>query len=217
MKNVLILLLFAGFGLQSQAQVGITAGMNLAKYTYKQDPTDLTSRKALMSYNVGIHYHQAISEKWFVLPELSYTTKGARNYPSYPIGYTGPMKYLNRLNYVQLAAPVMLSVPLTDGLDDNATTFEIGGGPYIGVLTKATLTSVEFDDSKSTQQYKIGNKSSDGFKRTDYGLQFITGTRIFSKIGVHFRYEFGLNNIEPNTANKQIKNRNASLNVSWLF
>ncbi len=97
----------------------------MAKYKYAEEVFDV-HRKTILSYNFGIQYRKSLTEKLYLLPELGYTVKGTRIYYDYPIGYTGPMKRINHLNYIQLAVPVVLAIPISDGCD-----FEMGTGPFL--------------------------------------------------------------------------------------
>jgi hypothetical protein len=217
MKQLSLIILVSMFFTAAHSQISITAGLNLSKYSYHADPSDLSARKAVAAFNAGLNYRKLLSEKISLQPEFSFTQKGARKYPTYPIGFTGPMKYVNRFSYLQLAVPVMASLGLSDMDDESNTKFEFGAGPYVAGLIKATVTAVEFDDSKTTTNYSIGSSSSDAFRRLDYGLRVMTGFRLLRSIGIHAQYEMGLKNIEPNPSFKPIKNRNFSLNLSWMF
>ncbi|MET0465460.1 MAG: porin family protein [Chitinophagaceae bacterium] len=217
MKQLFLIILFTVCYASAHAQVSVTAGMNLSKYSYPADPAELSSRKAIAAFNAGVKYRKPLSEKISLQPEFGFTQKGAQKYPAYPIGYTGPMKYVNRLNYLQLAFPVVASFTLSDMDEEGDPKFEIGAGPYLAGLTKAAVTIVEFDDSKTTSRYSIGSSSAAAFRRMDYGLRVATGFRLPRSVGIHLQYEIGLRNIEPNRAFKTIRNRNFSLNLSWMF
>ncbi len=188
------------------AQMGITAGMNLSKYHFGEKRFE-EDRKQILTGNVGLQYKKIVTEKLFLLPELGYTQKGTTVYYSYPIGYTGPMKIVNRLNYIQLTLPAYLTLPLSDEYD-----FEIAAGPYLAYLLGATQKTVEFDDSSTKDKF-----AEDAFKKTDIGLHLATGLRLGKKLGMHFRYDLGLININgiPNTPS--VLNRNFSINMSWIF
>lgn len=217
MKKIIFLSFATAAILHSHAQIGITAGMNLSKYSIKADPADLTDRKAVVSWNAGLHYRQSISKIAALQPELAWTGKGGQAYPTYPIGYTGPMKYVNRLGYLQLTLPVMLDLSLPSMDDNDNFRIDIGAGPYAAALLKATVTAVEFDDSKAASNYTIGNDATDGFKRMDYGIRYIAGFTLLQALGVHLQFDQGFRNIEPNPAYRAIKARNFSVNLSWQF
>jgi hypothetical protein len=188
------------------AQFGLTAGMNLGKYSYGETRFDV-HRKALLAYNFGILYQKEISEKLFVQPELNYSGKGSRIYYDYPVGVTGPMKNVNKFSYLQLNLPVLVAIPLSDELD-----YEMGGGLFAAYLLKATQKTVEFDDTELTRDFASGD-----LKKMDAGLHFSTGFRMGKMLGLHFRYDLGLMNIQGIDGSPAAKTRNFSINVSWLF
>lgn len=217
MKKILLLAFTTLSIIYSHAQIGITTGMNLSRYSIKTDPSDLADRKAIISWNAGLWYRQSISKIVAFQPELAYTVKGGQVYPFYPIGTTGPMKYANRLGYLQLTVPVMLDLSLPSMDDNDNFRLDLGAGPYAATLLKATVTAVEFDDSKATSDYTIGKDASDGFKRMDYGIRCIAGFTLLKTLGVHLQFDQGFRNIEPNPAYPAIKARNFSVNLSWQF
>jgi hypothetical protein len=206
MKKFLIALALTGCASGALAQIGITAGMNLAKYSYAQKRFDV-HRKSILGYNFGVQYKQRLSEKWFLLPELSYALKGARVYYDYPIGATGPMKDVNRFQYLQLNLPVVLALPISDAFD-----FEVGAGLFAACLLKATQKTVEFDDSYATRSFASGD-----LKKMDAGLSFTTGFRMSKMLGLHFSYNLGLVNIQQQASAPTARTRNFSINLSWIF
>lgn len=190
----------------SFGQLGISAGLNISKYAYSEKTFDI-DRKAVMAYNFGVQYKISISETVYLLPELGYTVKGANVYFSYPIGYTGPMKYTNRFNYLQLIVPAIAALPINDELD-----YEIGAGVFAGYMLNGRSKIEEFDGSTSERKFVSGD-----LKRMDYGLHLATGFRLGKKLGFHLKYDLGLANIEPNSSNPTVRTRNLSVNFSWLF
>jgi hypothetical protein len=206
MKKLIFASLFLMLSFNSFAQFGISAGFNLSKYSYAAQSFNI-DRKQTMGYNFGLQYKTALSEKTYLLPELSYTIKGANVYFSYPIGTTGPMKYNNHMNYLQLTLPAAIAFPVNDELD-----YEIGAGLFLGYMINGQSKIEEFDGSTSDRKF-----DSDDFKQMDYGLQLSTGLRLGKKLGFHFKYDLGLANVEGHSANPAIKTRNFSLNLSFLF
>ncbi len=199
-------LLFLVLSASAYAQLGITAGANIGKYHYGESCFDV-HRKILLSFNAGLQYKKKLNGHLFLLPELSFTQKGTRVYYDYPIGYTGPMKNTNRLSYIQFTLPAVAVIPISDELD-----FEIGGGLYVAYLVKATQQTFEFDGSSTKLNFTSG-----AFKKMDAGLHITTSFRMGKKLGLHFSYDFGFLNIEGMSNNPSVKNRNFSINMSWLF
>lgn len=206
MKQLTLTLSLIAIQFSSFAQIAITAGMNLAKYSYAETKFDV-HRKSILTYNFGIQYKKELTEKLFLLPELDYSGKGSRVYYDYPIGFTGPMKNVNKFQYLQLNLPAIVVLPVTEEID-----YEIGGGLFAAYLLKATQKTVEFDDSYVTRDF-----ASDDLKKIDVGLHLTTGFRMGKMLGVHLRYDLGLINVEGITGSPDIRTRNFSINMSWLF
>lgn len=206
MKKIILTLLLAVTCLGSFAQLGITAGANIAKYTYAESRFDV-HRKSLLAYNFGIQFKQKLTGKLFLQPELAYTLKGSRVYYDYPIGFTGPMKNVNKFSYMQLQLPAVISLSISDDID-----YDLGAGLFVAYLVKATQKTVEFDDSAVTQSFQAGQ-----LKKTDVGLRFTTGFRMGNKLGLHFNYDLGFINIQGTNGAPAIRTRNFSMNISWLF
>lgn len=206
MKKIIITAIFAGITCSSFAQFGISAGANYTKYSYSKKSFDI-ERKSMLAYNIGLQYQLPLTENSFLLPELGYTVKGARVYYSYPIGFTGPMKSTNHINYIQMTLPFVYSTEIGDDLD-----LEFGAGIYTAFLINAKAKIEEFDGSTTTKKF-----NDDAFKKLDYGTHFLLGFKYGKHLGLHFKYDLGLANIEKNKNNPTVKNRNLSLNISWLF
>lgn len=205
-KALLTLLTTTACITASHAQIGITAGMNLAKYSYSEVRFDV-HRKSILAYNFGVFYKKELAGKLSLLPALNYSLKGARVYYDYPIGFTGPMKNVNKIRYLQFTLPAIITFPISDEID-----FEIGGGLFAAYLLKASQKTVEFDDS-----YVISDFARGDFKKMDVGLHFTAGFRMDKKLGFHFSYDLGLANIQGVANSPAVKTRNFSINITWLF
>ena len=206
MKKLILTISLIGLTFGAFAQLGLTAGMNLAKYSYTETQFDV-HRKSILAYNLGVQYKKVLSEKLLLLPELNYSLKGSRIYYDYPEGFTGPMKNVNKFQYLQLNVPVIVAIPLTDEID-----YEIGGGLFAAYLLKATQKTVEFDDSYVTENFASGD-----LKKMDAGLHITTGFRMGKMLGFHLRYDLGLMNIQGIDGAPAARTRNFSINMSWLF
>lgn len=206
MKQLILTLSLIAIKFSLFAQFGLTAGMNLAKYSYAETRFDV-HRKSILAYNLGIQYKKELTEKLFLLPELNYSIKGSRIHYDYPIGFTGPMKNVNKYQYIQLNVPATIAVSIADEID-----YEIGGGLFAAYLLKATQKTVEFDDSYVTRDFASGD-----IKKMDAGLHFTTGFRMGKMLGFHFRYDLGLMNIQGLNGLPAARTRNFSINMSWLF
>src|SRR3569833_2019543 len=128
MKKLLLIAIVAiAFCGAANAQLGITGGGNLAKYKIKDDG----DRKAIFSWKAGLFYR--IKSKHSILavqPALTFTGKGADKYND-PFSNNDIEKYSNRLSYVQLSVPVLLSA--TD-IEGTGIGIDFGIGPFFSRL-----------------------------------------------------------------------------------
>lgn len=69
MKQLILTLSLIAIKFSLFAQFGLTAGMNLAKYSYDETRFDV-HRKSILAYNFGIQYKKELTEKLFLLPKL---------------------------------------------------------------------------------------------------------------------------------------------------
>jgi len=208
MKRILfILAILTLSGNLCYSQLGITGGLNIAKYKYTSDRTNL------LAFNAGLVYRAGKAKgNLFVEPQLLYTMKGAVKYPDIDIN-NDVLKYTNRLSYVELSMPFFFSRKLND---NELYRMDFGIGPYAGYLVHATYTAETYEGDKATGRYKIGSSSSDDFKPVDAGLTFLTGVTI-SNIGFRFQYDLGLANTNTLKNDAALKMRAAMLNVVIYF
>lgn len=209
MKKILLTLLFTSSIILAKAQIGITAGGNIAKYSY----TSNADRKFIFGFNGGLFYNHNFGENFAIQPELLYTVKGATLYTEIFIGSNNPvMKYQNRLKYVQFSLPVMRSFEVSDEFD-----FDFGLGVFVGYLTSADYTAKNFDGTSSKGDFKIGNGATDSFKALDYGASAKIGFTMSKTLGFHFRYEAGLADLSPTPNDPKLKTGNMTFNISYIF
>lgn len=206
MKKLILLCFLLGSTLCSFGQLGLTGGLNIAKYNYSGAKNGV-AHKPLLAYNFGVNYRTDLTGQLFLLPELSFSLKGAQAYYEYPLGYTGPMKNVNKFGYLGIQLPAIFSFPLGGQID-----YEIGGGLYAAYLLKATQRTVEFDGSSATRDFPSGDIS-----KLDAGLHFTTGLKISKRLGLHLSYSPGLMNIEKQKAQLAVRTSNVSVNMSWSF
>ncbi|RYY93378.1 MAG: PorT family protein [Chitinophagaceae bacterium] len=207
MKKLSFVLLLISSGFLAQAQMGITGGVNIAKYSYVSD------RGPLLTFNAGLLYRKALAGRLVWQPSLTYSVKGAVVYPEIPIGSTNPNeKYENRLGYVQLAMPFYAGSDVGD-----AFRFDIGAGPYVAWLAQAKQTQKRYDGTEEKVSFRIGGKDNADFRPLDAGLRFGTGFVMGERLGFHVLYDLGLYNVNASSHQPALKVRTWSLDFSYYF
>lgn len=207
MKKIILTILVAVTSASVYAQLGVTAGLNMAKYSYNNG----SSRKALTSFNAGLLYRTDLGKDFKWQPELAFSQKGARSFPANsPVGV---VKYTNKLNYIELSSPFIYNTNFGGAAD---YTFDFGVGPYVAYLVGGKNIGEKADGSKTKRDFDIGNDTGNQFKPIDAGLTFITGVIIKKQYGVHLKYDSGLRNLEP-TYSAKLKTGNFAINFTYFF
>lgn len=189
-----------------KAQFGIMGGLNISKYKYTSD------RKELMSFNAGIVYRQSLGGSLYVQPQLEYSVKGAVKYPDIDLG-NDILKYTNRLSYAELSMPFIVSPDIDK---DGIFKFDIGVGPYVANLLKATSTAETYEGDKSKADFKIGTTNSDDFKPIDAGLTIMAGTHLWN-VNCIIQYDLGLVNVNPVQSAPPLKMRSFAFSAIIYF
>lgn len=208
MKKILITLLVAASSVTVYAQLGVTAGLNIAKYTYNNG----SEKKSLTSFNGGLVYRTTLSKDFKWQPELVFTGKGAVSTPP-ANNILGVEKYKNKLNYIEFGSPFIYNTNF--GGDDNLT-FDMGLGPYAAYLISAVNKAEKFDGTTTKRDFAIGSGTADEFKAMDFGLTYVVGVIVQKNIGIHLKYDQGLRNLEPNYAVK-LHTGNFAVNLTYYF
>lgn len=163
-----LFLLLIGYVGHTQLSFGVKSGVNIA--TTK----DLIAfSKNRVGWNAGVFATIPVSKKFFVQPELLYSTKGHRT--KYQPG--ADSKSVTRLNYLNL--PILLGYKI-----DKKTCFVLG--PELGYLASARLQYSNTESLDVSKNYP---------PKFDIGLDVGISYRVVKKIGVEVRYSFGLNTL----------------------
>lgn len=183
MKKVLLTaaVLFIATASFAQFSGGIKAGANFATLGGDDVGDDAKMRVA---FHFGLYGSYPLSDKLSLQPELLYSSVGAK----YDFSESDPdfgdysVDGSYQLNY--LSVPIMLGFKLSEN-------FSLQVGPQIGFLLSAKdKGDVKFDGGSESYDDDI----KDGFKGTDFGLNFGLGYS-FGKMGVSARYSLGLSSI----------------------
>jgi hypothetical protein len=173
----LVLILIAGVSFataHAQIQFGVKAGANLSTFT----GNDATGAKSMAGFNGGIFANIPIAKSFSFAPELIYSMKGAK-YDS-TSGYSPA--YSVHANYLDI--PLLFKYKHSSG-------FNVETGPQVGFLlsAKAKADGMSVDDKSF-------------FNSTEFAWDFGIGYDLSSvPVGIEFRYDLGLSNIEKSGSN----------------
>ena len=186
MKKLILLAAFAVFGftqVNAQVKFGAKAGANLANLV-----GDVEGNKMLFGFHVGAVAEFAVSEDFFVAPELLFSAQG------YKVDVDDFDASLN-LNYINL--PIMAKYQVADG-------FTLEAGPQIGFLMSS--------------KFKVEDESEDaeGLNDLDFGLNLGLGYRMENGLFFQGRYNIGLANVADDDDVK-INNSVIQFSVGYFF
>jgi len=152
--------------------IGLKGGLTFSNLNIDE----VTDENLRFGYHFGGYFNLPLGERLAFQPEVNYTTKGST--AEYDVLFFNG-EYSFNLSYIDI--PLMAVLRLTEG-------FELHAGPYIGLLTNASL-STEGDLGDGQEAL-----SKDNFSSTDYGLAAGVGFN-FDALQIGARYHYGLREI----------------------
>ncbi|KIA99659.1 hypothetical protein OA88_19535 [Flavobacterium sp. JRM] len=195
----IIAVLAFGFSNAQEVRFGVKGGINLSTLT-----GDIYDASSKVGFQVGGFAEIKLSDKFFVQPELLYSTQGAKSKVS---AYDFSSESNFKFGYLNV--PVMAKYYVMD-------KFSLEAGPQIGFLVSA-----KNDYSYSVLGYNESGKEDvkDQFKSIDFGVNFGAGYDFTENISAGVRYNLGLSNITDfgDGDNAKFKNSVFSLSVGYKF
>jgi hypothetical protein len=177
-----------------KTQFGIKGGINFSNFSEGQY---VHNKNLRIGYTFGVFAKLPITSKFFIQPELSHTTKGAR--VVYRIGDETKGEYSLVLNYIE--APISVAFRLDPAL-------HIYAGGYIAYLTSSGSKAMWQDDESPS----IGGLKREDFQSFDYGLLGGIGVDI-KNFTLGMRYTSGLKSIGRSQAGMVRNLSNNALSV----
>ena len=164
---------------------GLKAGLNVSNFT-----GDVSDNKSKIGFQVGGFVDIKVSDKFYVQPELIYTSLGAKD-DSFGTTISANLDYL--------AIPVMAKYYVSD-------EFSLEAGPQIGFLlsakAKANGNSVDIKDV---------------FQSTDFGINLGVGFDFTENLSAGVRYTVGISNIVKDSGDDKVQNSNLALALAYKF
>lgn len=207
-KAILVaILIFIGISATAQHNpftFGVKGGINLSNMT-----GDIDNNKAKVGFNLGLTLDYTITENWYALTDLEYTTKGVKGKKAKDV------KTSINAAYLQLPIHIGYKLAVSD-----AAKVLFHAGPYFAYGTNGNFEA----------KYK-GLKGSfstfDLFDRFDLGIGLGVGSEL-GKINIGIGYDFGLLDIAGNKSvnvgdetvgfiDATIRNANAYLTLDYKF
>ena len=159
---------------QEDSKVTVKAGFGLASVVGSDADT-----KNTVAYKVGISYDLALSEKFFIIPGVEFSTKGFKS-----DAIDGSIS----MSYLQVPVFAAYKFPLSDNMK-----LAIKAGPYVSYGLFGS--DIEWYDGDKTNVFD----SDGGYKRFDAGV--IAGVSLdFGQFAVGAEYSRGLSKLDSSVS-----------------
>lgn len=176
------------FSANAQIKYGPVLGLNLANVV--GDESDDNAMK--LGAHIGGVVSIGINDNISVEPGIQFSMKGTQS--------SEESKYKTNLNYIDIP------INLRYAFGEDGTGFNIGVGPYIGILMSAKATDGDND---------VDIKES--VNSTDFGVNVGVGYALESGLGFGAGYGLGLANLNKGEGSDDFKNTNALIQISVRY
>ena len=191
-KIILAAIAVMAFGVTNaqQTRFGIKGGLNLSTVV----GGDVDHTKSLVGFHVGGFAEIHVVEKFFIQPELLFSTQGTK--------YDGPFgeDFDTKLNYLNI--PVLAKYYIVD------KKFSVEAGPQLGVLLSAKAD---------------GQDIKDFTRSVDFGFNIGAGYSFTDNLSIGLRYTIGLSPLSDKDIDNEddyydsAKNSNLALSLAYKF
>ncbi|KIQ14020.1 hypothetical protein RT99_23955 [Flavobacterium sp. MEB061] len=179
-----------GFTNAQETRFGVKGGLNISTVV----GGDVENTKSLVGFHVGGFAEIHIVQRFFIQPELLFSTQGTK--VDGPFGVDGDIK----LNYLNI--PVLAKYYIVD------KKFSVEAGPQLGVLLSA---KAEDEDIK------------DFTRSVDFGFNIGAGFNFTDNLSIGLRYTIGLSPLSDEDIDNEddyydsAKNSNLALSLAYKF
>lgn len=201
---------------KTKVQLGLKTGVSLSTFEISGPGREAYLASSIVGekeikvkphYFFGMIADISLSSQWMLQPGLVYINKGNRlqetiDYTEYinttRHAHRGHFREEVRLSYLEVPLNVVFNLPLKNG------SIFLGSGPYAGMALVGkeriavdyvnTISAVGMADVKSNETEFNAKRDieweNDGYKRMDFGVNFLAGYRF--KRGANFNVGYGL-------------------------
>jgi opacity protein-like surface antigen len=199
MKRIIlaaVAVLAFGFANAQGVKFGAKAALNIATLN-----GDVENQSSYTGFQVGGFAEIKVTDKFFVQPELLYSTQGSREKQIQNVqGVDYNVAVVYKFAYINI--PVMAKYYV-------AKSFSLEAGPQFGFLTSAKAEVKVLGESTEVDM-------KDYVKAVDFGLNLGAGYDFTEKFSAGIRYNFGLANINKEDSG-EIKNAVFSVSLGYKF
>jgi hypothetical protein len=204
MKKILLMLCCSLAASSAFAQLptfGIRGGVNFAKFS-GSDGENGGSTNSVTTFAIGAFADFKTGDNFSIQPGLSYTGKGSEGTDE-TTGNPADIKTF----YLQVPVNLVYHIPAAFG------NVYLGAGPYLGIGLSGKVKGR--NGSTLDEDIHFGD-GTDGFKRTEVGLNGIAGFEFKGGLILGLNYDMGLTSIidaDPIT----LKNRVFGISIGYKF
>jgi hypothetical protein len=186
-----------------EVKFGTKVGLNISNLA-----GDISDANNKIGFHIGGFAEIELSDMFSLQPEILYSTQGTKSEQNFYFPSGGlNIDLTQKLSYLNI--PIMAKLYLVEN-------FYIEVGPQIGFL----LTAEQIGEASGsiygqpyTSSETIDNK--DSLNSTDYGLNMGLGIKLSERFGAGVRYSLGLSNIDKETKNSEVNNRNIGISLMY--
>lgn len=211
MKRLLLsLALVAGLSTavlaQNPVKLGLKAGLAFPNMSISTGGLSIAF-DSRTSFYVGGTADFAISDVFSVQPGLTFVSKGTKfSGDEFELGDISADADAVTLNFSYVEIPVNL---LANFKVANAGKVFFGGGPYYAFAVDAFTKSGSFKEDVDFED--------DGFKRGDFGVNFLGGFQFNNRLNIHAGYGLGLSSVIDDQEQMDVKFKNKVFTVGLGF
>lgn len=168
----------------SYAQIGLRAGGLLAGFASSTSNSFHTSTQNKLSYAAGLYYHQQLTKRLSIVPEVLYS-KGRMTINRSNNTMLGGFKAAYKATFAYVDVPVLLRVGV-------GRAFYVEAGPQVGRLVGGHQSGTV---QNGTTTYEVNYKVTDsnaGYRRFDAGPCLGVGFVLPAGLGLNVRAYQGL-------------------------
>lgn len=209
-KLLLSLALVAGLSTavlaQNPVKLGLKAGLAFPNMSISAGGLSIAF-DSRTSFYVGGTADFAISDVFSVQPGLTFVSKGTKfSGDEFELGDISADADAATLNFSYVEIPVNL---LANFKVANAGKVFFGGGPYYAFAVDAFAKSGSLKEDVDFEE--------DGFKRGDFGVNFLGGFQFNNRLNIHAGYGLGLSSVIDDQEQMDVKFKNKVFTVGLGF
>ncbi len=213
--------LFLIVSIQAQVHYGVKAGLNLAKYTYKENNIIGDNIKMKPSVYVTGYVDLSVAPNLSIQSGVSLQGKGFKMEVDMEESSASESR-----NIMSIDIPINAVYYISTG---HSSSVFVGAGPYVGYAisgkNRAKWSGIDNEGVDNEGAEINGSRSRDivfsgddkEMKRFDAGINFLLGYKLSTGLLINANYGLGLTNLNAKSFSSGYSNRVLSFGVGFQF